>query len=79
MAGQREWGWACQQLGIPSFPRDFADCQAAAELAQLQAAEHVCSPHLLPIMFALFPILKELSLPDIWSSKLCMLQALLCT
>ena len=47
VAGQREWGWACQQLGIPRFPRDFPDCQAAVELTQLLSAEHVRSLHLL--------------------------------
>ena len=41
VAGQREWGWACQQLGDPNFPPDFPDCHAAAELAHLQAAQHV--------------------------------------
>ena len=48
MAGQREWGGACQQLGIPRFPQDFPDCRAAAELAQLLGDEHVRSLHLLP-------------------------------
>ncbi|KAL3145711.1 hypothetical protein ABBQ32_003243 [Trebouxia sp. C0010 RCD-2024] len=40
VAGQREWGWACQQLGIPNFPWDFPNCQAAADLAQLLTADH---------------------------------------
>ena len=35
-----------QQLGIPNFPQDFPDCPAAADLAQLSAAEQV-SPALL--------------------------------
>ncbi|KAL0040408.1 hypothetical protein WJX77_006269 [Trebouxia sp. C0004] len=39
VAGQREWGWLSQQLGIPNFPQDFPDCPAAADLAQLLAAE----------------------------------------
>ena len=43
IAGQREWGWVSQQLGIPTFPQDFPDCQAAVDLAQLLAADQVCS------------------------------------
>lgn len=54
MAGQREWGWACQQLGIPSFPQDFPDCQAAADLAQLLTADHVCPLLLVLILFCGF-------------------------
>ncbi|KAL0019086.1 hypothetical protein WJX79_007648 [Trebouxia sp. C0005] len=39
VAGQREWGWVSQQLGIPNFPQDFPDCPAGADLAKLLAAE----------------------------------------
>ena len=43
VAGQREWGWVTQELGIPNFPQDFPDCQAAADLAKLLAADLVSS------------------------------------
>ena len=56
MAGQREWGWVSQQLGIPNFPQDFPDCAAAADLAQLLAAEQV-SPVLLLLLVALLTLL----------------------
>ncbi len=56
MAGQREWGWVSQQLGIPNFPQDFPDCSAAADLAQLSAAEQV-SPVLLLLIVLLLKIL----------------------
>lgn len=56
MAGQREWGWVNQQLGILNFPQDFPDCPAAADLAQLLAAEQV-SPVLLLLLVALLKLL----------------------
>jgi len=56
VAGQREWGWVSQQLGIPNFPQDFPDCPAAAELAQSLAAEQV-SPVLLLLTVSLLKIL----------------------
>ncbi len=55
MAGQREWGWVSQQLGIPNFPQDFPDCLGAADLAQLLAAEQV-SPVLLLLLVVLFKL-----------------------
>jgi len=53
VAGQREWGWVSQQLGIPNFPQDFPDCPAAADLAQLLAAEQVSPVLLLPLVMLL--------------------------
>lgn len=55
VAGQREWGWVSQQLGIPNFPQDFPDCPAGADLAKLLAAEQV-SPVLLLLGVVLLKI-----------------------
>lgn len=49
-----------QQLGIPNFPQDFPDCPAAADLAQLLAAEQV-SPVLLLLLVVLLKILFAFS------------------
>lgn len=41
VAGQREWGWVQQELGIPTFPQDYPESEAAVTAAKVHAAEQV--------------------------------------
>ena len=72
MAGQREWGWVTRELGIPNFPQDFPDCQAAADLAKLLAADLVISASVDHAMLESFLAAPLWPKPDIsWKALHC--------
>jgi hypothetical protein len=42
-AGQREWGWACMQAGVPLFPYSFPHTPAGSRRAQQQGREQAAA------------------------------------